>query len=269
MKIDKIKVNNLTHFFVNDYGDRTPALDNVTLDFPINQITAIIGSAGSGKTTLLKHLNALLLPLTGSIEIGDLTIYPNQSQITQIQMIRKNIGFIFEFPERQLFKDTVEKDILFGPLNFGFSKTVAKKNAIKYLKLLSLDLSYLRRSPFDLSGGQKRKAAIAGILAYDPQVILFDQLGSGLDLKAKKNFLNFLVNLKQQMQKTIIFTSNNTDDVLQIADRVIILEQGKVVRVTSPQTLFQDLVFCRKYKIILPQTISFLSQLQKKGFILP
>lgn len=238
MKINKIVVNNLTCVFSNEYVPDTVALRNVTLSFPINKITAIIGSAASGKTILLKHLNGLLVPTSGSVEIGDFIIKAKQRKIANIKKIRKNVGFVFEFPERQLFEETVEKDTIFGPLNFGFNKKQAKRNALKYLEMLGLDQSYLSQSPFNLSGGEKRKVAIAGILAYDPQIILFDQLGAGLDLKTKSDFFRLLFDLKKRMQKTIIFTSNDNDDVLKIADQVVVLDHGRVIKVTSPKKLF-------------------------------
>lgn len=267
MKISKIIVENLSYSFQNDYAKNTVALDNVSLSFPINQITAIIGPSGSGKTVLLKHLNGLLVPGSGFVKIGDFMIKPKQRKIPHIQKIRKNVGFVFEFPERQLFEETVEKDIVFGPLNFGFKKPEARKNAIKYLKLLGLNESYLNRSPFNLSGGEKRKVAIAGILAYDPEIILFDQLGAGLDLKTKNDFLKLLVELKTKMQKTIIFTSNDSDDILKIADQIVLLNHGKVAKICSPQELFWDLPFCQRSGILLPRTVSFLNSLQRAGFV--
>ena len=266
MQIKTIKITNLSCVFSRDYGSSLVVLKDINLTFPINKITAIVGPAASGKTVLLKHLNGLLTPTKGTVEIGDYMIKAKQRSIPNIQKIRKNVGFVFEFPEMQLFEETVEKDTIFGPLNFGFKKQQAKANAIKYLQLLGLNESYLERSPFVLSGGERRKVAIAGILAYDPEIILFDQLGIGLDLKAKNKFLDLLLELKTKMQKTIIFTSNDSDDILKIADQVVVLAKGEVVRITSPQELFWDLSFCRQYSILLPSTISFLVSLQKAGF---
>ena len=266
MKVKEIKVENLTHVFENSYFPSVVVLQDVNLTFSSGKIIAIVGPVSSGKTVLLKHLNGLLTPSSGRVVIGDSVIEAGKDRIDRIWDIRKNVGFVFQFAEHQLFEKTVEKDIIFGPLNFGITKTVAKINAIKYLELLGLNAAYLSRSPFELSGGERRKVAIAGVLAYDPEFILFDQLAAGMDLKSKNEFLDFLLNLKTKMKKSVIFTSNNSDDVLKIADQVVVLNKGKVVKVTTPKELFWDFDFCQNSGILLPKTICFLRSLQEAGF---
>lgn len=259
MKKQEIKVEKLSHIFQEYDGYSLSALKDVTLTFHHGQITAIIGASASGKTVLLKHLNGLLLPTTGEVAIKEYRITAGQKKIPYINKIRKNIGFVFQFAQKQLFEETVEKDIIFGPLNFGIDKKNAKQKAKKYLDLFGLDEQYLKRSPFELSGGQKRRVAIAGIFAYEPEFIIFDQLASGFDAKIKEEFLALLLKLKHQMNKTIIFTSNNNNDVLKIANRVIVLSSGQVINDTTPLKLFSDTAFCQKFGIQIPKTIKFIN----------
>ncbi len=267
MKQKEIKVKNISYFFEEIARERFSVLENVTTTFAYKKITAIIGASSSGKTVLLKHLNGLLIPTSGEVHIDDYVIKANQKKIHNVNKIRKKIGFVFQFVQRQLFEETVEKDIIFGPLNFGFSKKNAKKNAKKYLKLLGLSESFLKRSPFELSGGQKSRVAIAGIFAYEPDFVIFDQLANGFDLSMKNNFLQLLVNLRNEYNKTIIFTSNDNNDVLKIADEVIVLDQGKLITKRPPMELFLDNVFCEKWKIKIPKTINFINLWKKYGFV--
>ncbi len=260
----KIVVKNLSHTFTEIDGSKTIALHDVSINFPIGKITALIGPSGSGKTVLLKHLNGLLLPTQGSVNVFNFNLSSNQKKINNIKELRKKVGFLFQFPEQQLFEETVEKDVLFGPNNFDINHETAMKNIYKSFDLLGLSRSFLPRQPLELSGGEKRKVAIAGVLSSNPDLILIDQLGRGLDIKSQKQFLNIIQTLKNQ-KKTFICAANDLDAVLEIADLIVYLDQGKVKLIETPEKLFFNQKILTDNKIKLPKTIAFLNKYQAAG----
>lgn len=237
-----IKFQEVSHFYEK-------AKKNEFLPAAINQINLeieeegefvmIMGHTGSGKSTLMQHINGLLLPTSGEVLIGDLKITNKKRKNPKLAPIRKKIGFVFQFPEYQLFEETVLKDIMYGPKNFGFSDEEAKKAAIDIAKRLNIT-SILDSSPFNLSGGQMRKVAIAGILAYEPDVLLLDEPTRGLDPLGAKEIMAFFKELQTKYNKTIIMISHDMDLVYEYATRCVVLQNGELVYDGSKERLFKE-----------------------------
>ena len=252
------------------YSPKTPyqyqALKNITVEIDEHKIVAIIGATGSGKSTMVQHINGLLSPMTGFIAINDFIIKANQKKIRDIKKIRKQIGLVFQFPEYQLFEETIERDIMFGPVNFGEKKEVARKLAKKYINVVGLDETYLSRSPFDLSGGQKRRVAIAGILALQGHTLILDEPTAGLDPDGEKELINLFYELNHKEKKTIILVTHNMNHVLMVADEVIVLHNTEIYTKADPITIFKDQKLLSQTGIEPPKIYSFLYKLQTAGF---
>lgn len=250
------------------YSENTPfsyhALKGVNLDIKAGSMTALIGHTGSGKSTLIQHINALLLPTAGEIHIDDILITATDKPET-LKPLRKKAGLVFQFPEYQLFEETILKDIIFGPMNFGINEEEAIKIAKDTLKLVGLDESYLEKSPFDLSGGQKRRVAIAGILAMNPDVLILDEPTAGLDPQGAKEMLNLFKKINQQ-GKTVILVSHDMDQVLEYCDDVIVMNKGRVEKHVSVEDLFKETEYLTSLSIDLPMITSFILELNKNGF---
>lgn len=252
------------------YSPKTPyqyqALNKVTVDIEDHKIVAIIGETGSGKSTLIQHINGLLIPMHGEVVVNDFLIKANKKKIRDIKEIRKQIGLVFQFPEYQLFEETIEKDIMFGPVNFGETKEKAKQLAKKYIKEVGLSESYLERSPFDLSGGQKRRVAIAGILALQGHTLILDEPTAGLDPDGEKELLKLFFSLNKKANKTIILVTHNMNHVLEVADEVIVLHNTKVLTKSDPITIFKNQDLISKTGIEPPKVYHFIYQLEQAGF---
>lgn len=250
------------------YSENTPfayhALKGVSLDIKDQSFTAIIGQTGSGKSTLIQHINALLLPTSGSIKINDYLITATDKP-KKLKPLRQKAGLVFQFPEYQLFEETIEKDIIFGPMNFGVSEEEAKKIAHKVLKTVGLDETYLNKSPFDLSGGQKRRIAIAGILAMDPDILILDEPTAGLDPQGTKEMMNLFKRINES-GKTIILVTHDMNHVLQYCDEVVVMNHGKVEKHDSVTNVFKDSDYLNSLGIDLPIITDFIIQLNKQGF---
>lgn len=212
------------------YQANTPfeyhALKDINLTIPDDSYTAIIGHTGSGKSTLLQHLNGLLKPTSGSLEVNGQLITP-QTKNKQLGALRKQVGFVFQFPEAQLFEETVLKDIAFGPQNFGKSQAEALEIAKQMAQLVNLPASLWEKSPFELSGGQMRRVAIAGILAMTPKTLILDEPTAGLDPKGRLEMMEMFYRLHQEEKLNIILVTHNMDDVANYADNVVVLEGGR------------------------------------------
>ncbi|WP_207942198.1 energy-coupling factor transporter ATP-binding protein EcfA2 [Enterococcus sp. DIV2402] len=239
-------------------------LFDIDLDIKEGSYTALVGHTGSGKSTLLQHLNALLKPTSGKVWIGDREITPETNN-KNLKPIRKKVGIVFQFPEAQLFEETVEKDIAFGPKNFGVSEEEAKILAKENLKLVGLDESYLERSPFDLSGGQMRRVAIAGVLAMEPEVLVLDEPTAGLDPQGRKEMMEMFERLHQEKNITIILVTHLMDDVANFADYVYVLEKGKIVKRGTPEEVFQDVAWLQEKQLGVPTAAEFAQRLIAKG----
>ena len=250
------------------YSENTPfsyhALKGVDLNIKTGSMTALIGHTGSGKSTLIQHINALLLPTSGEIQIEDVMITATNKP-ESLKPLRKKAGLVFQFPEYQLFEETILKDIIFGPKNFGIEESEAEIIAKKVLKLVGLDESYLEKSPFDLSGGQKRRVAIAGILAMDPDILILDEPTAGLDPQGAKEMLNLFKKINRS-GKTIIIVSHDMNQVLEYCDDVIVMSNGKVERHESVDEIFKETEYLSSLSLDLPTITSFILQLNKHGF---
>ena len=250
------------------YSQDTPfayhALKGVNLDIPKGSFTALIGHTGSGKSTLIQHINALLIPTKGEVDIGHVHITNNEKPKV-LKPLRKKAGLVFQFPEYQLFEETIERDITFGPRNFGMSEDEAKEVARKMLKRVGLDESYLDRSPFELSGGQKRRVAIAGILAMDPDILVLDEPTAGLDPQGAKEMLDLFKDF-QQSGKTVVMVSHDMNQVLEYCDHVVVMNHGKIERHCSVDELFSEEEYLSSLSIDLPIITSFIMKLNKNGF---
>ena len=241
------------------------ALKNISLEFEMNKITALIGHTGSGKSTLVQQLNALLIPTSGTLEVCDFIITNDKKKNKNLKSLRKRVGLVFQFPEYQLFEETVAKDIGFGPKNFGVSEEEINDIVKKAIVQVGLDESYLERSPLELSGGQKRRVAIAGILAMNPDVLVLDEPTAGLDPNGAKAMLDLFVELNR-LGKTIIIVTHEMDYVLEYCDLCVVINKGNIVYEGTPINLFVNDEIMNKVGIEPPLSIEFAKELKKNGF---
>ncbi|MDR1991221.1 MAG: ATP-binding cassette domain-containing protein [Mycoplasmataceae bacterium] len=258
-----ITVKNLKIVFDEKTSNELVLLDNFSYNFQKGKIYFIIGNSGSGKTTLVSHLNGLLKSKYGDLTVGNNQINGSDRRIRHFKYLRKTCGMIFQFPEYQLFKDTVEKDIIFGPVNLGEKKPIAKLKAKKYLNMLGLDDSFLQRSPFDLSGGQKRRVAIAGILAIEPEILIFDEPTAGLDPAGEKEMIEIIKQINVAGKTTIIIT-HVMDQVLALADEVLVLNDKKLLFANTPYEVFTNKALLDSTTLDLPKVISVIQKLCEK-----
>ena len=233
------------------------------MTFQDKKFTAIIGHTGCGKSTLAQHFNALLRPTKGEVNVNDYVITP-KSKIKHLKQLRKVVGMVFQFPEYQLFEETVFKDIAFGPKNFGNKEDDLKEKVIEVLKMGGLDESYLDKSPFDLSGGQKRRVAIAGILAMDPDILVLDEPTAGLDPQGSRDMMQLFKDINAK-GKTIIMISHDMDSVLANCDEMVILREGQVVTKDTPNKVFTNEALLKELGINAPEVIKFARTLQENG----
>ena len=241
------------------------ALHDVTFSVKDGSYVAIIGHTGSGKSTILQHLNALLKPTEGLVELGDKTINSTTGN-KDLKPLRKKVGIVFQFPEAQLFEETVEKDIAFGPKNFGVSEEEALKNAAEVVKTVGLPEEVLKKSPFDLSGGQMRRVAIAGVLAMKPEVLVLDEPTAGLDPKGRLEMMEMFYKLNKEQNMTIVLVTHQMNDVSDYADHVIVIEAGNVVKEGSPKEVFSDASWLLEKQLGVPTTLAFVEKLKEKGW---
>ena len=241
------------------------ALHDVTFSVKDGSYVAIIGHTGSGKSTILQHLNALLKPTEGIVELGD-KIIDSTTGNKDLKPLRKKVGIVFQFPEAQLFEETVEKDIAFGPKNFGVSEEEALKIAAEVVKTVGLPEEVLKKSPFDLSGGQMRRVAIAGVLAMKPEVLVLDEPTAGLDPKGRLEMMEMFYKLNKEQNMTIVLVTHQMNDVSDYADHVVVIESGKVVKEGSPKEVFADASWLLEKQLGVPTTLAFVEKLKEKGW---
>ncbi|MFA6867530.1 MAG: energy-coupling factor transporter ATPase [Clostridia bacterium] len=258
-----IEVKNLE--FV--YGKNTPyekkALDDINFSINEGEFVGIVGSTGSGKSTLVQHINGLIKLQSGNIEVLDINLSDKKPNL---KLLRQGVGMLFQYPEYQLFADTVLQDVMFGPTNFDMDKEEAKESAINAIKMVGLDYEAIKeRSPLELSGGQKRRVAMAGVLAYKPQILVLDEPTAGLDPKGKKEMLDLITSLKGNMVKTIIMVSHNMDEISKYTSRVIVLNNSKLIFDTTPADLFYNNEL-EEIDLLTPHIVRIVKQLNQKGF---
>lgn len=249
------------------YQEGTPfasaALSDVSLTIEDGSYTAIIGHTGSGKSTILQLLNGLLVPTEGSVRAFD-TLITSTSVNKQIRQIRKQVGLVFQFAENQIFEETVLKDVAFGPQNFGVSVEEAEAIAREKLALVGIDESLFERSPFELSGGQMRRVAIAGILAMEPKILVLDEPTAGLDPIGRKELMTLFKKLHQD-GIAIVLVTHLMDDVAEFADQVYVMEKGKLVKSGKPSLVFQNVEFMEKIQLGVPKITRFAQRLAERG----
>lgn len=249
------------------YQMKTPferlALYDVNASIKEGSYVAVIGHTGSGKSTLLQHLNGLLKPTKGSIALGDTVLQANKKQ-KDMKPLRKKVGIVFQFPEHQLFEETILKDICFGPMNFGVPKEKAEAKAKEMLKLVGLPESLLSRSPFELSGGQMRRVAIAGVLAMEPEVLVLDEPTAGLDPRGRKEIMDMFYELHQKANLTTILVTHSMEDAAHYADQMIVMHKGTVKATGTPRELFANRTDMSSFGLDLPETIKFQQAVEEK-----
>ncbi|WP_406602778.1 ATP-binding cassette domain-containing protein [Metamycoplasma sualvi] len=277
----KIKVLDITHTFQSNIVEKFDAISNVKFNINENEYIGIIGPTGSGKTTLIEHLNGLLIPTKGSVEFDySITKYNKKTKsekvinktkvikkswkkIKNINEIRRLVGIVFQFSEYQLFEETVEKDIIFGPINMGISKEEALKIAKESIVKVGLDVSFLNKNPFELSGGQKRRVAIAGILSMKPKILIFDEPTAGLDPEGSYEILKLFDQLSQE-GTTIIIVTHDLDHVLEHTKRTIFIRKGKIIKDGPTLDILSDEKLLIENKMSIPKIINLTNRINRK-----
>ncbi len=249
------------------YQANTPferlAIKDVSIDIPTGTYMALIGHTGSGKSTVLQHLNALLMPTEGMVVIGNHKVKAKQKN-KNLREIRQKVGIVFQFPEHQLFEETVEKDIIFGPMNFGVSEGEAKKRARLALKQVGLHEEILEKSPFDLSGGQMRRVAIAGVLAMDPDCLVLDEPTAGLDPRGRKEIMDMFYTLHKERNLSTILVTHSMEDAAKYADQIVIMQEGHVVKQGTPVEIFSSITDLVEMGLDVPEVVRFQRKLEDK-----
>ncbi|MGL5692481.1 MAG: energy-coupling factor transporter ATPase [Peptostreptococcaceae bacterium] len=260
-----IVVKNLTYIYNEDMPFSSKALDNISFEIEDKDFVGIIGHTGSGKSTLIQHLNGLLKPSSGEIHINDFNITNPELNLTDI---RKRVGVVFQYPEYQLFEETVEKDIAFGPSNLGLEASEIHNRVKGSMEAVGLDYNeYKDKSPFELSGGQKRRVAIAGVIAMNPEVLILDEPTAGLDPGGRDEIFDLIKMLHKKHNMTIILSSHSMDDMAKLAKTIIVMNRGKIEFMGTPREIFNSkAIRLKEIGLDIPQTIELAIKLKEKGF---
>jgi len=259
-----IKIENLTHIYMPKSPFEKVALNNVSLDIKDGEFVALIGHTGSGKSTLIQHFNGLLEATSGKIIVDGVDITAKNAKLTNI---RKKVGLVFQYPEYQIFEETIAKDIEFGPRNLGLSDEEIHNRVIKSMEMVGLDYeTYKDKSPFDLSGGQKRRVAIAGVVAMQPTTLILDEPTAGLDPKGRDDILDQISKLHKDYNMTVIIVSHSMEDVARIAERIIVMNGGKVALQGTPAEVFKEVDMLEAIGLGVPQVTYLIRALRTKGF---
>ncbi|GAA0859900.1 MULTISPECIES: energy-coupling factor transporter ATPase [Clostridium] len=259
-----IKIENLTHVYMANGPFEKKALDNVNLDIKDGEFIALIGHTGSGKSTLIQHMNGLLEATSGKIIVDGEDITQKGVKLSDV---RKKVGLVFQYPEYQLFEETIAKDIAYGPTNLGLDEEEIDKRVRKSMEMVGLDYEvYKDKSPFDLSGGQKRRVAIAGVIAMEPKTLILDEPTAGLDPKGRDDILEQIQLLHSKYNMTIILVSHSMEDVAKIAQRVIVMNKGKVALEGTPAEVFKHVKELEEIGLGVPQVTYLMMKLREKGY---
>lgn len=257
-----IRLENIGHIYNFGTPMAVDALRDVSLTIPQGSYIALIGHTGSGKSTLLQHLNVLLKPSSGQVILGDQVITA-KSKDAKLKNLRRHIGTVFQFPESQLFEETIVKDVAFGPQNYGMDQEKAMDLARKMLHVVGVDEKNFDSSPFELSGGQQRRVAIAGVLALEPEVLILDEPTAGLDPKGQHELMSLFERLHEERKMTIILATHQMEYVAEYADQVAVLEAGTLVKTGHPRQIFADQAWLKERQLDVPEVVDFANQLAK------
>lgn len=259
-----IKIENLVHIYMPKSPFEKVALDKVNIEIKSGEFVALIGHTGSGKSTLIQHMNGLLKPTSGRILVDNEDITKSNVKLTDI---RKKVGLVFQYPEYQLFEETIEKDIEYGPRNLGLDQEEITRRVKKSMQMVGLDYEkYRNHSPFDLSGGQKRRVAIAGVIAMEPKVLILDEPTAGLDPKGRDDILEQIKILHREYKMTIILVSHSMEDVGKLAERIIVMNKGSVALEGNPSKVFKEVEKLESIGLAVPQVTYLMRALKSKGF---
>lgn len=278
-----IKILNLTHIYDKKTPNETVAIDNINMDVKTGEFIGLIGHTGSGKSTLIQQMNGLLKPSSGDIIVSGYNItdgldqpISNKKKASKAEIaarkkrlieVRKRVGLVFQYPEYQLFEETIEKDIAFGPINLGLNEYEVKNRVIDAMQTVGLDYeTYKDRSPFELSGGQKRRVAIAGVLAMKPEVLILDEPTAGLDPRGRDEILGQIKRLHDKERLTVIIVSHSMEDMAKISERLIVLNKGKIVLDGTPKEVFKHIDLLEEIGLAVPQISYLIRSLVEKGF---
>ena len=258
-----IQVKHLTHIYSEGLPQQSVALDDVTFSAEDGQCVGIIGHTGSGKSTLVQHLNGILKPKSGQILVSGTDI---TAEGVVLRDIRKKIGLVFQYPEYQLFEETVEKDVAFGPGNLGLGEDEIRRRVKEAIELVGLDYEEIRkRSPFDLSGGQKRRVAIAGVIAMKPEVLILDEPTAGLDPKAHRDVLQMIEKVHSHEGNIIFLISHNMDDIARMADKILVMDNGRLAMQGTAEEIFSQEEKLASMGLALPSSAQLMKLARKKG----
>ena len=262
-----IEVKNLTHVYNEGLPHETTALDDISFRIEDGSFVGIIGHTGSGKSTLLQHLNGLLKPSSGTIVIDGVDITDSHTKMLDI---RRKVGLVFQYPEYQLFEETVAKDVAFGPSNLGLGQEEIDERVRRSIELVGLDYNHVKdTSPFELSGGQKRRVAIAGVLAMEPEVLVLDEPTAGLNPKAHFDILNMVQDIHLREHNITIFVSHNMNDIARMSDQVLVIHKGRLAMNGTPAEVFAREEELKSMGLALPDATEIVSRLRKEGMDLP
>lgn len=258
-----IEIKNLTHIYSEGLPFEKKAIDDINLKIEENEFIGLIGHTGSGKSTFIQHLNGLLKPSSGEIIVDGMKVDKSSSNLTEL---RKKIGLVFQYPEYQLFEETIERDIAFGPGNLDLSEEEVLRRVKSSMDSVGLDYeTYKDKSPFELSGGLKRRVAIAGVLAMEPKVLILDEPTAGLDPRGRDEILSEIKSIHEKRKITVILVSHSMEDVAKIAERIIVMDKGKVFLDSNPREIFRNEDKLLSVGLGIPQITSLMRALKKKG----
>ena len=259
-----VKVENLTHIYNEGLPHESVAVQDVSFSIKDGQIAGIIGHTGSGKSTLVQHLNGLIKPKTGSIYIDEQNICDGN---TVMREIRKKVGLVFQYPEYQLFEETVFKDVAFGPKNIGLADEELEDRVREAIGLVGLDYEQIKdKSPFDLSGGQKRRVAIAGVIAMKPKVLILDEPTAGLDPKAHRDVLDMIIRVHEHEDNITVMVSHNMEDIASMCDKVIVMDRAHAVMEGTPEEVFARRAELKQMGLAAPPVTDLIDMLNDRGF---
>lgn len=261
-----IQLNHVTHTYMPDSPFQANALIDVTFELQSGEFLGVIGHTGSGKSTLAQHMNGLLVPNSGTVLVDGVDI---SAKTRESHDARRTVGLVFQYPEYQLFEETVKKDIAFGPKNLGLDENEIEQRVCSAAKSVGLAPEVLDRSPFDLSGGQKRRVAIAGVLAMEPDYIVLDEPAAGLDPQGRRDMEKLLQNLHVEQKRTLVMISHSMDDVARLCDRLLVMEHGRIALIGTPVEVFRQSETLSRIGLDLPEGEKLAGKLRKAGFQIP